>query len=111
MIPEQREQAIEAANDKVREHYEHFAGGAWKGVSPREGVIIGLVVDAVESAIRAEVFEQGVREGRAGAFDEALEIATELRTRWETGESSRAWGAVAALEEFAERLRSLGADD
>ncbi len=58
----------------------------------------------------AEARAQGVREGRAQAFDEALEIATELRTRWETGESSRAWGAVAALEEFAERTRSLGAD-
>ncbi len=57
---------------------------------------------AVAEALRI-AFEQGVREGRAQALAEALEAI------WAQRGSFDDW--LEAPSEFAERIRSLGADD
>ncbi len=68
-----RAELVEIARQRVRAHYEEYASGAWKGLSPRDESIIDLVVDAVESALRAQIEAEYEQVGWCDEYGELWE--------------------------------------
>ncbi len=89
-----REQLIEAAFARM-ERASAYSSGHERAA---------LAVDAVESALRPEIFEQGVREGRASAFAEVLEA---IAAAHEIG-SAKDDDWDSALNEIEDKIAGLG---